>query len=166
MHGRLWCPVVYGSRYQYARIPPYHRGHAHTRRRSVPTGITDTHTHRWTPGNNERSEIRPDINCAHRMWLRLLRPGRCIRAVEGTGRATGLHRSFDAICAIYDTRTSVVDLTSRSSRRAGGREEKRAKKFPRKTVYDRRIIWHRRMHQINIFSVSRYIDVAELATNA
>jgi len=63
------------------------------------------------------------------MWPRLLRLDRCIRAVEGTGyRATGLHRSFDVICAIYDTGTSIVDLTSRSSRLGGGREGKTREK--------------------------------------
>lgn len=119
--GVPWCTVA-GTN---TRV--HHRTAActHTRATFGPTGITDTHTYRWTPGNNERSEIRPDINCAHRMWLRLLRLGRCIRAVEGTGRATGLHRSFDAICTIYDTGTSVVDLTSRLRRRS---RRKRAKK--------------------------------------
>lgn len=120
--GVPWCTVA-GTN---TRV--HHRTAActHTRATFGSYGnTTDTHTHRWTPGNNERSEIRPDINCAHRMWLRLLRPGRCIRAVEGTGRATGLHRSFDVICAIYDTGTSVVDLTSRSSSRRSDRRSRR-----------------------------------------
>lgn len=107
------CTVA-GTNTRVQRTTAYH---AHTRARALdplPTGTTNTHTHRHqTPGNNERSEIRPDINCAHRVW-RCYGYGccgrRCIRAGEGTGRATGLHRSFDAICTIYDTGTSVVDL--------------------------------------------------------
>lgn len=104
------CTVA-GTNTRVQRTTAYH---AHTRAIRFATRTTNTHTHRHqTPGNNERSEIRPDINCAHRVW-RCYGYGccgrRCIRTGEGTGRATGLHRSFDAIRTIYDTGTSVVDL--------------------------------------------------------
>lgn len=71
---------------QYAR---YAAAYTHTRRSGSCGNDYNTHTHRQTPGNNERSEIRPDINCAHRVWRCY---GCCccccccIRAGEGTGR--------------------------------------------------------------------------------
>jgi len=51
--------------YQYARTRRWRRV---TRARSR-MHASDTHTHLGRRrGNNERSQIRPDINCAHRVW--------------------------------------------------------------------------------------------------
>lgn len=99
MHGRLWCPGVYGSRYQ-------HRLWLFVRQpRSCGNGYTLTHCQ--PPGNNERSEIRLDINCAHRVW-------RCCCSCLHFGvvaRRTDCYRLTPILrCDMCDIRYRTVDL--------------------------------------------------------
>lgn len=89
MYSRLRCPVVYSSRTTtYACITPA----------CIYIGVTPTRVQ--VPGNNERSKIRLDINCAHRVC-------RCrnvpLPDVRSPG-LPGLPRSLDAMCDTRDIR--------------------------------------------------------------
>lgn len=124
MHGQLWCPGVYGSRYQYARIRRRAYTHTPLRERLTPTCI------------GRRQVIMRDRRYGPILIVRIecgtaTAAAPLLVAAASAKReqaATGLHRSFDAICAIYDTGMSVDSPPrpsldpSRSRRGHRGRE--------------------------------------------
>lgn len=120
MHGRLWCPGVYGSRYQYARV--------HARTPVSCENYTRAHIGRRQVIMRDRRYdpiLIVRIECGYGCCCCC-----CIRTGEGTQTALpGLHRSFEAICTIYDTReyVRVVDLTSPVPSRSSSRRRSRIK---------------------------------------
>lgn len=117
MHGRLWCPGVYGSRYQHTR--------ASTSERLVPAGTaTPSHTanHQVIMRDQRYGPIlivRIECGGAGRFCCCFSASLPLCFSPDPERReptATGLHRSFDAIRGDIRYRTRSCLLRSRKDR--------------------------------------------------